>query len=145
MDIQVFLNLFKKIDEFLKNLKITGLYGEHKKLSIYQLFNNLREELCKKFQELEISYHSVEEELHVVKHIDIVLKNNDRLLTIDIVEEKPLTIYVYIEEENYEEGLEKTYNILRELDEVKAGDLVVLTYGLRKEEQIIKVKKVSLD
>ncbi len=50
-----------------------------------------------------------------------------------------------IKAENYEEGLEKTYNILRELDEVKAGDLVVLTYGLRKEEQIIKVKKVSLD
>jgi len=113
MDIQVFLNLLEKIDELLKNLKITGLYGEHKKLSIYQLFNNLREELCKKFQELEISYHSVEEESHVVKHIDIVLKNNDRLLTIDIVEEKPLTIYVYIEEENYEEGLKILNEIVK--------------------------------
>ena len=45
--------------------------------------------------------------------------------------------------ENYEEGLEKTYEILRIKGAIEVGDLVVLTYGLRREEQVIKIRKVT--
>jgi len=45
--------------------------------------------------------------------------------------------------ESYEEGLEKTYEILRIKGAIEVGDLIVLTYGLRREEQVIKIRKVT--
>ena len=48
-----------------------------------------------------------------------------------------------VKAETYEEGLEETYKKLKELNEIRIGDLVILTYGLREEEQIIKVRKVT--
>ena len=48
-----------------------------------------------------------------------------------------------VKAETYEEGLEETYKKLKELNEIRIGDLVILTYGLRDEEQIIKVRKVT--
>ncbi len=42
----------------------------------------------------------------------------------------------------YDEGLELTYSKLRELEKIKIGDLVVMTYGMVGEEQIIKVRRV---
>ncbi|MEM0026043.1 MAG: pyruvate kinase [Zestosphaera sp.] len=48
-----------------------------------------------------------------------------------------------IEASNYVEGLEKLYNNLVGSGELKKGDLVVLTYGLRDKEQVIKVRLVE--
>lgn len=45
-----------------------------------------------------------------------------------------------IEASNYMEGLEKLYSSLVDSGELKKGDLVVLTYGLRDKEQVIKVR-----
>ncbi|MEM4576284.1 MAG: pyruvate kinase [Candidatus Nezhaarchaeales archaeon] len=44
---------------------------------------------------------------------------------------------------SYDEGLEETFQLLRRLNEIKLGDLVVLTYGLRESEQVIRVKRVE--
>lgn len=44
---------------------------------------------------------------------------------------------------SYDEGLEETFKLLKQLNEVRLGDLVVLTYGLRGDEQVIRVKKVE--
>ncbi len=46
-----------------------------------------------------------------------------------------------IDASTYSEGLEKTYNHLIEVGHVKLGDLVVLTYGMRGDEQVIKVRR----
>lgn len=48
-----------------------------------------------------------------------------------------------IEASNYMEGLEKLYSSLVSSGELKKGDLVVLTYGLRDKEQVIKVRVVD--
>ena len=48
-----------------------------------------------------------------------------------------------IEASNYVEGLEKLYSSLVSSGELKKGDLIVLTYGLRDREQVIKVKVVE--
>ena len=52
---------------------------------------------------------------------------------------KPL----HVPANSYEEGLEKTYETLRIKGAVEVGDLVVLTYGLRSDEQVIKIRKVT--
>lgn len=44
---------------------------------------------------------------------------------------------------SYDEGLEETFQLLKQLNEVKLGDLIILTYGLRGSEQVIRVKKVE--
>ncbi|MCS7139621.1 MAG: pyruvate kinase [Candidatus Nezhaarchaeota archaeon] len=44
---------------------------------------------------------------------------------------------------SYDEGLEETFKLLRQLNEVKLGDLAILTYGLRGDEQVIRVKRVE--
>lgn len=46
---------------------------------------------------------------------------------------------------NYDEGLEETFKLLKQLNEIKLGDLVILAYGLREDEQLIKVKRVEGD
>ncbi len=43
---------------------------------------------------------------------------------------------------DYDEGLSKTYEYLLSQELLKPGDLVVLTYGMRGEEQVIRVKRV---
>ncbi len=43
--------------------------------------------------------------------------------------------------ESYGEGLEKTYRKLIDEGLISLGDIAVLTYGLREEEQVIKVRK----
>ena len=48
-----------------------------------------------------------------------------------------------VEASSYDEGLEATFELLKKLNEVRLGDLVVLTYGLRGDEQLIRVKKVE--
>ena len=48
-----------------------------------------------------------------------------------------------IEASNYMEGLEKLYSSLLGSGDLKKGDLVVLTYGLRDKEQVIKVRVVE--
>ncbi len=49
---------------------------------------------------------------------------------------------IVINAKNYDEGLEKTYSELLGKGLIRIGDLVVLTYGLRGDEQIIKVRRV---
>jgi len=49
----------------------------------------------------------------------------------------------HVEAPNYEEGLELTYKLLRERGEIRLGDLVVLTYGLRDGEQAIRIRRVE--
>lgn len=44
---------------------------------------------------------------------------------------------------SYDEGLEETFKLLKQLNEVKLGDLVILAYGLREDEQLIRVKRVE--
>ena len=44
---------------------------------------------------------------------------------------------------SYDEGLEETFKLLKRLNEIRLGDLVVLTYGLRGDEQVIRVKRVE--
>ena len=44
---------------------------------------------------------------------------------------------------SYDEGLEETYKLLKQINEIRLGDLVVLTYGLRGDEQVIRVKRVE--
>ncbi len=51
---------------------------------------------------------------------------------------KPLIV----ETNDYDEGLEKAYHMLLEQGEVKIGDLVIMTYGMKGEEQLIKVRRV---
>jgi pyruvate kinase len=48
-----------------------------------------------------------------------------------------------VEAPSYDEGLEEAFKLLRKLDEVRLGDLVVLTCGLRGDEQLIRVKRVE--
>ncbi len=48
-----------------------------------------------------------------------------------------------VEASNYMEGLEKLYSSLLSSGDLKKGDLVVLTYGLRDKEQVIKVRVVE--
>lgn len=48
-----------------------------------------------------------------------------------------------IEASNYMEGLEKLFSSLLSSGELKKGDLVVLTYGLRDKEQVIKVRVID--
>lgn len=48
-----------------------------------------------------------------------------------------------IEANNYAEGLEKLYSSLVSSGYLKKGDLVVLTYGLKDKEQVIKVRVVE--
>ncbi|MGC8975679.1 MAG: pyruvate kinase, partial [Thermoprotei archaeon] len=48
-----------------------------------------------------------------------------------------------IEANNYTEGLEKLYSSLVSSGELKRGDLVILTYGLRDKEQVIKVRLIE--
>jgi len=48
-----------------------------------------------------------------------------------------------VEASSYDEGLEKTFELLKKLNEVRLGDLVVMTYGLRGDEQLIRVKRVE--
>lgn len=48
-----------------------------------------------------------------------------------------------IEANNYVEGLEKLYSSLVSSGYLKKGDLVVLTYGLKDKEQVIKVRVVE--
>jgi len=48
-----------------------------------------------------------------------------------------------VEASGYDEGLEETFELLKKLNEIRLGDLVVLTYGLRGDEQLIKVKRVE--
>ena len=50
----------------------------------------------------------------------------------------------HVEADSYDSGLEETYKLLKSRGEIRLGDLVVLTYGLRGEdEQVIKVRRVS--
>ncbi|TDA35060.1 pyruvate kinase, partial [Candidatus Nezhaarchaeota archaeon WYZ-LMO7] len=44
---------------------------------------------------------------------------------------------------NYDEGLEETFKFLKKINEIKLGDLVILAYGLREDEQLIRVKRVE--
>ncbi|MEM0241129.1 MAG: pyruvate kinase [Candidatus Nezhaarchaeales archaeon] len=44
---------------------------------------------------------------------------------------------------NYDEGLEETFKLLKRMNEIKLGDLVILAYGLREDEQLIRVKRVE--
>ena len=48
-----------------------------------------------------------------------------------------------VEASSYDEGLEETFKLLKKLNEIRLGDLVVLTYGLRGDEQLIRVKRVD--
>ena len=48
-----------------------------------------------------------------------------------------------VEASSYDEGLEETFKLLKKLNEVRLGDLAVLTYGLRGDEQLIRVKRVE--
>ncbi|MCD6323700.1 MAG: hypothetical protein J7L55_01145, partial [Desulfurococcales archaeon] len=43
--------------------------------------------------------------------------------------------------EAYNDGLEKTYRMLIDEGLITLGDISVLTYGLRDEEQVIKVRR----
>lgn len=45
--------------------------------------------------------------------------------------------------EGYDEGLRKTFEYLRERDELSYGDIVVQTYGLREREHVVKIVQVS--
>ncbi len=42
---------------------------------------------------------------------------------------------------NCEEGLEEAFEKLTKMDEISIGDLVVMTYGMKGEEQVIKVRR----
>ena len=48
---------------------------------------------------------------------------------------------VIIEADSYEEGLEKTFSHLKKNGTINYGDLVVLTYGMLGDEQVIKVRR----
>jgi len=48
-----------------------------------------------------------------------------------------------VEASNYMEGLEKLYASLLSSGDLRKGDLVILTYGLRDKEQVIKVRVVE--
>lgn len=48
-----------------------------------------------------------------------------------------------VEASSYDEGLEETFKLLKRINEIRLGDLVVLTYGLRGDEQLIRVKRVE--
>ncbi len=53
-----------------------------------------------------------------------------------------LSVYV-VEAESYPEGLEKLYQVLVSGGKLKAGDIVVLVYGLVEEyEEVIKIRRV---
>ncbi len=42
---------------------------------------------------------------------------------------------------NHEEGLEEAFKKLVRMDEISIGDLIVMTYGMKGEEQVIKVRR----
>jgi pyruvate kinase len=42
---------------------------------------------------------------------------------------------------NHEEGLEEAFRKLIRMDEISIGDLIVMTYGMKGEEQVIKVRR----
>jgi len=42
---------------------------------------------------------------------------------------------------NHEEGLEEAFKKLIRMDEISIGDLIVMTYGMKGEEQVIKVRR----
>jgi pyruvate kinase len=44
---------------------------------------------------------------------------------------------------DYDEGLEKTYEFLKKKGELRFGDLVIMAYGLKEQEQAIKLRRVS--
>jgi pyruvate kinase len=44
---------------------------------------------------------------------------------------------------DYDEGLEKTYEFLKKKEELRFGDLVIMAYGLKEQEQAIKLRRVS--
>jgi pyruvate kinase len=44
---------------------------------------------------------------------------------------------------DYDEGLEKTYEFLKKRGELRFGDLVIMAYGLKEQEQAIKLRRVS--
>jgi pyruvate kinase len=48
-----------------------------------------------------------------------------------------------VDASDYDEGLEKTYELLKSKDELRLGDLVILAYGLKDYEQTIKLRRVS--
>lgn len=55
-----------------------------------------------------------------------------------------LTTYV-IEAESYSDGLEKLYQLLISSGQLRAGDIVVLIYGLVEEyEEVIRIRRVSV-
>jgi len=50
---------------------------------------------------------------------------------------------LFVEADRYEEGVAKTYEVLKHEGILKLGELVVLTYGLRGDEQVIRIKRVE--
>jgi len=44
---------------------------------------------------------------------------------------------------DYDEGLEKTYEFLKKKEELRFGELVIMAYGLKEQEQAIKLRRVS--
>jgi len=44
---------------------------------------------------------------------------------------------------DYDDGLEKTYEFLKKKEELRFGDLVIMAYGLKEQEQAIKLRRVS--
>ena len=44
---------------------------------------------------------------------------------------------------DYDDGLERTYEFLKKKEELRFGDLVILAYGLKEQEQAIKLRRVS--
>ncbi len=50
--------------------------------------------------------------------------------------------YAKQEEEEYRLGLEKVFNILKDRGILKLGDIVLLTYGLRRPKQYIEIQRI---
>ncbi|RLG85569.1 MAG: pyruvate kinase, partial [Thermoprotei archaeon] len=48
-----------------------------------------------------------------------------------------------VEASSYEEGVSRTYDQLKREGLLKLGELVVLTYGLRSDEQVVRIKRVE--
>ena len=51
---------------------------------------------------------------------------------------------IKVEAADYDEGLEKTFEIVRNKNQINIGDVAVLTYGLRGAKQVIEITKVTV-
>lgn len=48
-----------------------------------------------------------------------------------------------VDASNYDEGLELTYDLLKDKGEIRLGDLIILAYGLKEYEQAIRLRRIS--